>query len=131
MNKFILTTALGMVAIAGSAAAQQAAPDYYIEALFTVSTAEQVASFCPEVGLDIDHANMAAESVIVRLSAEGISGDQITTLTGVETAIADLQAAFVARHDLEDPNEAKLCAAARSEMGAGTAIGAYFVEAAQ
>ena len=121
--------ALLVLALGTSAAAETAAPDYYSEALFAVSTAETLVNFCPGIGLDTAALNAAAEAVLNRLAADGIAGDAIVSLSGVQPAVAVLQAAFTERHGLAEPSEAAICAAARAEMADGSAIGQILTEA--
>ena len=105
-----------------------AAPDYYIDGLFSVSTAEQFANFCPTIAFDLDRANAVVAGVLKRLSDDGITGDAILELTGVEDGVAALQAAFVERHGLDGAAQDAVCTAARSEIAAGSTIGDILVE---
>ncbi|MEM6275781.1 MAG: DUF5333 family protein [Pseudomonadota bacterium] len=114
-----------------SVAAETSAPDYYIEALFAVSTAETLTEFCPAVGFDPRAANAQAEGVLNRLAEDGITGDALLSLTGIEAGVADLQAAFTERYALANPTEDSICAAAQAEMTAGSAIGRVLVESGQ
>ena len=115
-----------------SASAQTAAPTYYVEALFAVSTAEQLANFCPQVSMNLQATNEASETLLARLSADGIEGNAITELTGVEAAVADLQAQFVETYGLDDdPTEEVLCNAALSEIEQESAVGEYLMEVSQ
>ena len=121
--KHTLPQSLLLLALATSLAAETEAPPYYAEALFAVSTAETLVNFCSDVGLDTAAVNAAAETVLNQLADDGIGGDEIVNLTGVEEAVAALQAEFTARHGLDEPSEAAICAAARAEIAAGSAIG--------
>jgi len=114
-----------------TAQAQTAAPDYYVEALFAVSTAERLVEFCPEVGLDTFAVNAQAEAVLDRLAADGVTGDALLGLTGVEEAVAALQDAFTERHGLATPSEARICDAARAEIAAESVLGQILVEQGQ
>ncbi|MEM1373826.1 MAG: DUF5333 family protein [Pseudomonadota bacterium] len=116
---------------ASSAAAETQAPDYYIEALFAVSTAETLTEFCPDVGFDPGAANAQAEAVLNQLAADGITGDAILALTGIEAGVAALQSAFTQRYALTSPTEDAICAAAQAEMSADSAIGRVLVEEGQ
>ncbi|MEM9349351.1 MAG: DUF5333 family protein [Pseudomonadota bacterium] len=119
---------LAMIAAAStgqSAAAQLAAPDYYIEALFAVSTAEQLANFCPEIAFNLHHAERMSTALLKRLADDGIEGDALSTLNGVEAGVATLQDGFVARHSLGSPTGEAVCDVARSEIAEASAIGAY------
>ncbi|MEM1233874.1 MAG: DUF5333 family protein [Pseudomonadota bacterium] len=116
---------------AASVAADTTAPTYYIEALFAVSTAETLTEFCPRVGFDPRAANAQAEAVLDQLAADGITGDALLSLTGIEAGVADLQSAFTARYGLASPTEDAICAAAQAEMTAGSAIGRVLVEQGQ
>ena len=127
-GKSMLRSSLLIIALAAPVAAETEAPAYYAEALFAVSTAETLVNFCPAVGLDTQAVNAAAESVLNRLAEDGIGGDAIVSLTGVEEAVAALQAVFTARHGLDQPSEAVICAAARSEIAADSAIGQILTE---
>ncbi|MEL6688964.1 MAG: DUF5333 family protein [Pseudomonadota bacterium] len=125
----MLRPALALFVLSFPAAAETVAPDYYAEALFAVSTAETLVNFCPEIGLDTAALNTAAEAVLNRLADDGIGGDAIVSLSGVEPAVAELQAAFTERHGLSEPSESAICAAARAEMAEGSAIGQILTEA--
>lgn len=117
-----------LAAVPALAETPTAAPDYYVDALFAVSTAELLVNFCGDVGLSTERLNAQAEAVLDRLSEDGFAGDQIVHLSGVEDGVASRQDAFMARHGLESPTEALICAAARQEIAEGTAIGAVLVE---
>ncbi|MEM9436603.1 MAG: DUF5333 family protein [Pseudomonadota bacterium] len=108
-----------------SASAEIAAPDYYIEALFAVSTAEQLANFCPEIAFDLSYANTRSNALLERLAGDGISGDALTVMAGIEEGVAKLQEAFVARHGLASPSGDVVCEVARSEIAEASAVGAY------
>lgn len=128
----IAALTMAMSFLAGhSANAQTTAPDYYIEALFAVSTAEQLANFCPRVGLDLQATNEASEALLVRLREDGIEGDAILALGGVEAGVVELQDAFVETHGLSQPTEELLCDAAAAEIADGTVVGQYLTKAAQ
>ena len=100
------------------------APDYYVEALFAVSTAERLAQVCAEVELDVEAALGAAEEALARLDADGITGEMVTQLTGIEAGGGALQDAFMAQYGLESPSESAICAAAQAEVTAESAVGA-------
>ncbi|MEO0486078.1 MAG: DUF5333 family protein [Pseudomonadota bacterium] len=107
------------------------APDYYIDGLFSVSTAEQLANFCPSIAFDLDRANATATDILGRLSEDGVTGDAILELTGVEEGVAALQAAFVDRYGLDGAGQDVVCSAARAEIAAQSLIGGILVEVAE
>lgn len=117
--------------MASAATAETQAPDYYVDAVFAVSTAELLANFCPQVGFASDLATAEAEAVLARLAEDGITGDGVLRLIGVDTGVEALQGAFMAQYGLDEPSEDKICAAARAEMDTGSPIGAVLVENSQ
>ncbi|MEM9853768.1 MAG: DUF5333 family protein [Pseudomonadota bacterium] len=122
------TVALALSCLALPATAEPSAPGYYLDALYAVSTAERLAIFCPDVAFDPEEASERVARVLERLSQDGINGDAILALSGVESGVLERQQAFLARYGLDAPTDEKVCAAARAEMAAESAIGAVLVE---
>ncbi|MEM6727754.1 MAG: DUF5333 family protein [Pseudomonadota bacterium] len=113
------------------ALAETPAPDYYLDALFAVSTAELLSNFCTGVALDPVLANAALETVLADLATDGIRGDDILALGGVEAGVGARQDAFMARYELAEPSEERICAAAQSEIAEGSAIGGFLVQSSE
>lgn len=127
MTRYTALTRAVAICVAGSAAAETVAPDYYLDALFAVSTAERLAQFCPDVDVSLEAANSASELLLSRLATDGIVGDALTELSGVEAGVGSRQAAFMERHALAAPSTNDICAAAFSEIDEGSALGQLLV----
>lgn len=113
---------------AAPARAETNAPDYFIQSVFDVSTAEQLVAGCPTVSFHHEFAVTQSDLLFERLDADGL--DRVTfydNLVGVEDAVAELQTAFVATYDLATPTTAKVCAAAMAEIEAETILGGYLL----
>ncbi|MEL6913269.1 MAG: DUF5333 family protein [Pseudomonadota bacterium] len=117
------TSLLAALLGAGAASAEAVAPDYYLDALFAVTTAERLAQFCPEVDVSLAAANAASEALLSRLAEDGLVGDALTELSGVEYGVGLRQASFMERHGLNAPSVEEICAAAEAEMAEGSALG--------
>ena len=112
---------------------QIVAPDYFVTTVMETSTAQQVAVSCPI--LSINPALMAdrSEAALARLAEDGFTPDTLETqMANPADAIAVLQDAFMAKHDLgADGSQAAVCAAGKAEIADGTGIGALLLEVAQ
>lgn len=111
-------------------AALRPAPDWFVETVVAVTTAERLALSCARLSLEGQTVHEATTAVMVRLEEEGF--DTTREDGGMQPstdAFAALQAAFVAKHGLAgETTEELVCAAGFAEMAEGTEIGGYLME---
>lgn len=125
-----LAATCAAMACAAPLAADTAAPEYYLDAIFAASTAERLAEFCSRIDVDLVASVQASNALLSQLEGDGIEGNAVFELSGIEAGVGARQAAFVARHGLDAPDEGRICAAADAEIMAESAIGALLVPAA-
>ncbi|MEM7488733.1 MAG: DUF5333 family protein [Pseudomonadota bacterium] len=124
--------ALCMAVAAPAAADPLPAPDYFVASAFETSTAQAIALSCSNLSVDPAAVARHSDDVMTALAADGFTAENVSErMADPSGAIATLQAAFLARHDLAEgaPEEA-VCAAGRREMAEGSALGALLTEVA-
>lgn len=117
----------------GPLAAQELrpAPDYYVEALFSLTLAEAIASTCGGLGMDLFAAQTRTMELSEQLAADGFDArEPFSQMIDPAPQIRALQAEFLARYPLQGADEAAVCAAGRSEIQQDTVIGKLLVDAA-
>lgn len=124
--------------LAGPAAAQEdapdlpPAPDWFVEAVVDITTAQRIAHSCTALEVDIGLVQEVSNQTMARLMSEGydISRDDGGMLPSREK-FAQRQQAFMERHDLAATQitEDMVCAAGRAEMEDTTGIGRLLLEA--
>lgn len=130
-RKLIGVIALGVMPFGALAGGERPAPDYYLDVLIATTTAQQLALSCPTLSVNLPAMAEASGAVINRLSEDGF--DMTAEKTGMadaSAAIAARQTAFVEKYGLDAPTEARVCAAGRAEIAAGTVMGSYLIEVA-
>ncbi|WP_371157740.1 DUF5333 family protein [Jannaschia sp. 2305UL9-9] len=121
----------GLFLIATPAVSQGVpAPEYFVATAMQTSTAQILAVNCATLSIDPGAMALLTDRTLRQLSEDGFSPETLAEqMEDPSEAIAVLQDAFVARHDLaEDVDEAKICAAGRSEISEATPIGALLLE---
>lgn len=118
------------VALAEEEAERRPAPDYFVATAFELQAAQAVALACPTLSIDPLAMGRRTEEALSRLTEDGFTPETIETAMEDPTeAIAALQDAFLAEHDLADgASPGTVCAAGRAERAAGSPIGALLVE---
>jgi hypothetical protein len=107
------------------------APDYFVEALFSLTLAEAIAQACPELGMDLFAAQTQAGELTERLVADGFDRTQpFAQMIDPAPALRDLQAAFLETYPIAGADAEAVCAAGHAEMEKGTAIGTLLIDAA-
>lgn len=108
-------------------------PDYFVDTVFLTSTAQTIARACSTLSLDPAATTRLTETVLARLEADGYTSDVIATgMDDPGPAIAALQEAFLAKHDLADgAPEPQVCAAGRAEIAGDTPLGHLMLEVAE
>ncbi len=106
------------------------APDWFVEAVVAVTTAEQLARSCAALSLEGQTVHEATTAVMVRLEEDGF--DTARPDGGMEPsaeAFRERQEAFMDKHGLTgEITVAMVCAAGRAEIAEGSVIGGYLVE---
>ena len=103
-------------------------PDYFAQAVFDMSTAQALSRSCSTVTVEPGAAAERATALLRALEADGFSTDTpFAEMIDPNAAIRDLQAGFVERYGLEQPDEARVCEVAMAEMEAGTGLGLLLV----
>ncbi|UWQ22835.1 DUF5333 domain-containing protein [Jannaschia sp. W003] len=124
--------ALALILAAAPAHAAEPAPGYFVDAVFETTTAQALARGCAALSVDPIAAARVTEDVLGRLTADGFTPETLAErMDDPADAIAERQAAFLARHELADgAPEAAVCAAGRAEIAEATPLGALLVEVA-
>ncbi len=106
------------------------APDYYVDALFTLTMAEALATSCTAIGMDLLAAGATTTELREKLSADGFDGDQaFSQMIDPGPAMREMQAAFLEKHPgLNAPSEEIVCAVAVQEIAEETRIGGFLFE---
>lgn len=124
-----LTPFAAVLALASPAVADalRPAPDYYVEALFSLTMAEALATSCSTVGMDLLAAGATTTELREKLSDDGFDADQaFAQMIDPAPALRDMQAAFLEKHPgLGEPSEEIVCAAAQIEIDEETSVGRY------
>ncbi len=118
------------LAATGVQAGTKPAPDYFIEATAALQAALHLAENCPSLKLADDVVMGETTAVIERLQADGydMSRPDYGMTIPAET-LPGAQQGFLAHYDIEGAApEARVCAAGRNEMAAGTRVGSYLSE---
>ncbi len=106
------------------------APEWFVEAVVAVTTAEQLARSCSTLSLEGQTVHEATTEVIVRLREAGFDTDRPDG--GMEPSTEAFRAhqnAFLDKHGLSgEITEEMVCAAGRAEMAEGSKIGEYLME---
>ena len=120
-------TAMALAALPASAQDLRPAPDYYIDALFSLTMAEALAQSCSTMGMDLLAAGAATTELQEKLIADGFDAEEpFAQMIDPAPVLRDLQTAFLIKHpDLNTPDEAKVCAAAQVELEEATTIGRF------
>ncbi len=130
----MIRTTLICVACATPALADlRPAPGYFLDAIVATSTAQQLATSCPEISIDPVVISNATGDVLSRLEADGfdVAADDLGMLDA-SSDIETRQNAFLAKHALADgASTDAVCAAARGEIADGTQIGSFLLEVSQ
>lgn len=117
---------------AAAQAELRATPDYFASAVFDMSMAQALGRACSTVSVDPMKAAERSTALLAALEADGFSTDTPhQQMTEPDAAIRSLQEEFVKRHALSEPDEARVCEVARSEILDETGIGQLLVEMAQ
>ena len=113
-----------------ASAEQVPAPDYFVATVVETSTAQQLALSCPTLSIDPVKAARRTEDVLTRLSEDGFTPENLETrMADPAEAIAALQNAFLAKHQLADGASTEaVCAAGKAEIAEDSAIGALLLE---
>lgn len=132
---------LVMAFVAGTAVAQQSealesddatipAPDYFITAAMTTTTAQILAQSCTTLSINPVAMMQSTDGTLDALSEDGFTAENLATrMQDPSDQIAVLQRAFLEKHGLSDgATEDVVCAAGLQEIIEGTDIGALLVE---
>ncbi len=133
MTRFSLVAALGLIATPAFAEDLRPAPDYYVEALFSLTMAEALATSCRTVGMDLLAAGAATTGLTEQLAEDGFDTEQpFAQMIDPAPAIRDLQADFLVKHPgLNEPTEEIVCNVALAEMAEETVIGRLLFDGTQ
>jgi len=130
-----MATTFTVLAVAGGAAVAEdlrPAPDYYLDAVVTVTAAQSLARSCTAVSVDPLRLAAISDEVLARLAEDGFDPSSPDPTMEDPSAVlnARLRALFEG-HGLSDGvSEAQVCAAARAEMAAESDVGNVLLEVA-
>ena len=122
-----LISAFFLSALSAPAIAQDAgreAPAYYLDGLFALAAAENVARFCPTLSINLEATSALTTDLLAQLTEEGIAPEDIPKLAGVAEGFDARQAEFMGRHALQGADIETVCAAGRLEIAEATPVGA-------
>ncbi|MEM9795122.1 MAG: DUF5333 family protein [Pseudomonadota bacterium] len=126
--------ALALVLLSGLAIAQdEPVPDYFVIAVFDVSTAQTLARSCATLSVDPVLAARQTEAVLAQLTEDGYTPENIQArMADPSEAIGRLQRDFMDRHGLSTgAAEEAVCAAGQKEIAEGTGVGALLLEVSE
>ena len=108
-------------------------PDYFAEALVSISAAQAIAQACPSITVNPVNAVKSSEDLITRLTEDGFDpADPASAMQPGDEKIASLQSSFLERHNLtQGAGSEAACAAGQAEIAQNSAIGGLLLEAAQ
>ena len=119
--------------LASPAAAQELRemPDYFAEALVSVSAAQAIAQSCPTITVNPVNAVKASEELLTRLAEDGFDpNDPSSGMLPGDQKIAKLQSGFLEQHGLsEGAGSSAACAAGKFEIGQNSEIGNLLLDA--
>jgi len=119
-----------LVTAAPLSAQDRDAPDYYLDEIVAVTTAQQLAEFCADVEFVVARAVESSGDLVARLAADGYDTQSPTLgMMAAPDRILERQQAFMDKHDMTTDNPA--CKAAETEMAENSAIGRYLTEVQQ
>ena len=105
------------------------APEYFVDALFATSMAQALAEICEDLGLNFPQMQVTFDTLNTQLSADGFDTEEpFKDMQDMTGQVHQRQSAFLEKHPIEGATPDEACAAARSEMAEGSAIGALLME---
>jgi len=107
------------------------APDFFVDSLVAVTTAQQLARFCTDLSVDPEAVRVGTAEVIERLESDGFDTSRPDGgMLLPQEQIITMQDAFADKHGLseDEVTEDIVCAAGRAEIAAGSTMGRYLVE---
>jgi len=121
-----VVTLVATAVFATAAAAQELrpAPKYFLETMFAVPMAEQLAAYCVTVDMNFVALSVQYDTVTARLAADGFDAeDPFANMVDTQVEMEALQTAFLTRHNLAGADQARVCAAAMTEISEASLIG--------
>lgn len=107
------------------------APDYFVDAMTAITTAENIATACPSLVFDATGAADVTTNVLGRLAEDGFDAKNLSAgMADPGDAVRSAQAAFRERHGLSRDGNAfvAICEAGLAEIAEGSQIGAFLAE---
>ena len=100
------------------------APEYFLNTMFAVPMAENLAAFCPTASLNYAVISVAHDEVMKRLTSDGFqTEDPFSEMQDTQPAMDAKLAEFMERHQLAGADQKMVCLAAANESAAGTMVG--------
>lgn len=131
-SSVIRLAVMSAVLAAPAMAEVKPAPQYFVDALFASTAAQQVALFCPSLSIEPIAAQNQSETILAKLDQDGFDTTQEDLgMADISDTVAGLSTAFMARHGLDGVGADKVCDAGRAEIADASYIGALLIEAAQ
>ncbi|NDR56398.1 DUF5333 family protein [Aliiruegeria sabulilitoris] len=107
------------------------APDYFVDAMVSITTAENIATTCPNLTFDAVKASDVTTEVMEALTADGFDSKNLEgSMADPGDAVRAAQAAFLDKHKLskDETDFIRVCMAGFAEIQEGTQVGAFLVE---
>ena len=107
------------------------APDYFVDAMVSITTAENIATACPNLVFDAVAASDVTTEVMDQLSADGFDAKNLESgMADPGDAVRAKQAAFLEKHKLtkDETDFIRICMAGFAEIKEGSPVGRFLGE---
>ncbi|MDV7145496.1 DUF5333 family protein [Tropicimonas sp. TH_r6] len=107
------------------------APGYFVDAMVSITTAENIATACPNLSFDAVAASDVTAEVMEQLGADGFDAKNLEgSMADPADAVRARQAAFRENHKLakDETDFIRICMAGFAEIKEKTQVGAFLVE---
>ncbi|SDI26193.1 DUF5333 family protein [Aliiruegeria lutimaris] len=131
--KILALTAMGISMAASGATAQELrpAPGYFVDAMVSITTAENIATACPNLTFNAVAASDATAEVMEKLAADGFDAENLEgTMADPGDAVRGKQATFREKHKLakDETDFIRVCMAGFAEIKESTQVGSFLAE---
>lgn len=131
MIKTSLTAMFTLAALPVLAEDLRPAPDYFVDAMMSITTAENIGTACPNLVFDAMGASDVTKDVMERLAADGFDAKNLEgAMADPGDAVRAKQAAFLDKHKLakDETDFIRICMAGFAEIKEGTQVGSFLGE---
>ncbi len=107
------------------------APGYFVDAMVAITTAENIATTCPNLSFDAVAASDVTTEVMEALAADGFDGKNLQgSMADPAEAVRGKQAAFREKHKLaqDEADFIRICMAGFAEIREASQVGGFLIE---